>query len=133
MPKITVNSFINRDFFEYYLLLRLSLPSIFTLTIIQFHPFPFSSNQPSPHIFLPQNQSMATHLTVNKHNMIANLDKTQLNVDFHGVIDFLTGSSINYALLVNPDIIGPWIQEFWATTTSALEEEESFIRATVAG
>jgi hypothetical protein len=35
--------------------------------------------------------------------------------------------------MVNPDIIGPWIQEFWATATSGLEEEESFIRATVAG
>ena len=76
---------------------------------------------------------MANLPTVNKHNMIANLDKTQLNVDFHGIIDFLTRSSINYALLVNPDIIGPWIQEFWATATSGLEEEESFIRATVAG
>ena len=52
---------------------------------------------------------MANRPTVNKHNMIANLDKTQLNVDFHGIIDFLTGSSISYALLVNPDIIGPWI------------------------
>ena len=45
--------------------------------------------------------------------MIANLEKTQKNVDFHGIIDFLTGSSINYSLLVNPKIIGPWIQEFW--------------------
>ena len=76
---------------------------------------------------------MANRSTVNKHNMIANLDKTQLNVDFHGVIDFLTGSSINYALLVNPDIIGPWLQEFWATATSGLEEYEAFIQGMVAG
>jgi hypothetical protein len=76
---------------------------------------------------------MANPPTVSKHNMIANLEKTQLNVDFHAIIDFLTRSSINYAFLVDPDIIGPWIQEFWNTPTSGLEEEEDFIQATVAG
>ena len=76
---------------------------------------------------------MANRPTVNKHNMIANLDKTQLNVDFHGIIDFLTGSSINYALQVNPDITRPWLQEFWATATSGLEEVEAFIQAMDAG
>ena len=66
--------------------------------------------------------------------MIANLDKTPKNVDFHAIIDFLTGSSINYAILVNPDIIGPWIQEFWATATSCWEEDDiSYIEATVEG
>lgn len=63
--------------------------------------------------------------------MIANLEKTQKNVDFHGIIDFLTGSSINYSLLVNPEIIGPWIQEFWAMTRSGLEEGEDVIQATI--
>jgi hypothetical protein len=76
---------------------------------------------------------MATRPTCSKHNMIANLDKTALNVDFHAIIDFLTGSSINYALLVSPDIIGPWIQEFWATAKSSIQDDEdddSFIQAT---
>jgi hypothetical protein len=72
--------------------------------------------------------------TCSKHNMIANLDKTELNLDFHAVIDFLTGSSINYSLLVNPDIIGPWIQEFWATAASGWEEPDvPYITAKVAG
>ena len=72
--------------------------------------------------------------TCNRHNMIANLEKTELNVDFHDMIDFLTGSSINYAILVNPDIIGPWIQEFWATAEAGWEEMDIwFIKARVAG
>lgn len=76
---------------------------------------------------------MANRPKISKHNMIANLDKTQKNVDFHAIINFFTGSSINYALLVHPDIIGPWIQEFWNISTSGLEEEEDFIQVTVAG
>ena len=76
---------------------------------------------------------MANRPTISKHNMIANLEKTQKNLDFHGIIDFITGSSINYSLLVNPEIIGPWIQEFWATARSDLEEGEYVIHATVVG
>ena len=65
--------------------------------------------------------------------MIANLLKTPANAQFHQIIDFLTGSSINYSLLVNPDIIGPWIQEFWRTAEHIEQEDESVITATVAG
>jgi hypothetical protein len=50
---------------------------------------------------------MANRPTITKHNMIANLEKTQKNIDFHGIIDFFTGTTINYSLLVNPEIIGP--------------------------
>jgi hypothetical protein len=35
--------------------------------------------------------------------------------------------------LVNPEIIGPWIQEFWATARSDLEEREDVVHATVVG
>ena len=65
--------------------------------------------------------------------MIANLGKTQKNIDFHGIIDFLTGSSINYSLLVNSEVIGPWIQEFWAMARAELEDGEDVIRAIVVG
>ena len=65
--------------------------------------------------------------------MIANLLKTPANAQFHQIIDFLTGSSINYSLLVNPDIIGPWIQEFWRTADHIDQEDESVITATVSG
>ena len=76
---------------------------------------------------------MANRRTNTKHNMIANLEKTQDNIDFHGIIDFLTGTNICYSILVNPEIIGPWIQAFWDTARSQVEDGEDIITATVAG
>lgn len=81
---------------------------------------------------ISKNPTMARR-EVHKHNMIANLEKTPSNFELHAIIDFLTGSSINYALLVNPDIISPWIQEFWATAEKGDDDDDSFIMATVAG
>ncbi|GJS10788.1 hypothetical protein Tco_0367584 [Tanacetum coccineum] len=49
---------------------------------------------------------MAIMNSCNKHNMIACVAKTERNADFHDVIDFLTGCSVNYALLVSPDVAG---------------------------
>ncbi|GJZ41968.1 hypothetical protein Tco_0588854 [Tanacetum coccineum] len=60
---------------------------------------------------------MANIRSCNKHNMIACVEKTAQNADFYQIIDFLTGCSINYSLLVDPDLIGPWLQQFWATAT----------------
>ncbi|GJS85822.1 hypothetical protein Tco_0752363 [Tanacetum coccineum] len=37
-----------------------------------------------------------------KHNMVAYLEKTDGNAEFHEIIDFLTRSSIHYALIVTP-------------------------------
>ncbi|GJY97223.1 hypothetical protein Tco_0514133 [Tanacetum coccineum] len=51
---------------------------------------------------------MAIMNSCNKHNMIACVEKTERNTDFHDVIDFLTGCSVNYALLVSPDVIQQW-------------------------
>ncbi|GJT15223.1 hypothetical protein Tco_0873929 [Tanacetum coccineum] len=44
---------------------------------------------------------MANIRTCNKHNMIACVEKTAQNADFYQIIDFLTGCSINYSLLVD--------------------------------
>jgi hypothetical protein len=76
---------------------------------------------------------MAHRPTITKHNMMANLEKTQKNIDFHGIIDFLTGTTIHYSLLVNLEIIRPWIQEFWATARAKIENGEDVIHATVVG
>ncbi|GJY35026.1 hypothetical protein Tco_0420404 [Tanacetum coccineum] len=76
---------------------------------------------------------MATIRSCNKHNMIACVEKTAQNADFYQVIDFLTGCSINYSLLVDPDIIGPWLQQFWATATLQVINDVPHIRAKVAG
>ncbi|GKE40386.1 hypothetical protein Tco_1463791 [Tanacetum coccineum] len=43
---------------------------------------------------------MATLETCPKHNMVAYLEKTDGNAKFHEIIDFLTRSSIYYALTV---------------------------------
>ncbi|GJT60309.1 putative ribonuclease H-like domain-containing protein [Tanacetum coccineum] len=55
------------------------------------------------------------------------------NADFYQIIDFLTGCSINYSLLVDPDLIGPWLQQFWATATLQVINDVPHIRAKVAG
>ncbi|GJV56158.1 hypothetical protein Tco_1457163 [Tanacetum coccineum] len=52
---------------------------------------------------------------------------------FYQIIDFLTGCSINYSLLVDPDLIGPWLQQFWATATLKVINDVPHIRAKVAG
>ncbi|GJR38865.1 hypothetical protein Tco_1214549 [Tanacetum coccineum] len=76
---------------------------------------------------------MANIRSCNKHNMIACVEKTAQNADFYQVIDFLTGCSINYSLLVDPDLIGPWLQQFWATATLQVINDVPHIRAKVAG
>ncbi|GJR97640.1 putative ribonuclease H-like domain-containing protein [Tanacetum coccineum] len=48
---------------------------------------------------------------------------------FYQIIDFLTGCSINYSLLVDPDLIGPWLQQFWATATLKVINDVPHIRA----
>ncbi|GJS90813.1 hypothetical protein Tco_0773449 [Tanacetum coccineum] len=71
---------------------------------------------------------MANIRTCNKHNMIACVEKTEHNADFHQIIDYLAGCSINYSLLVDPDLIGPWLQQFWATASLRVINEVSHIR-----
>ncbi|GJS78528.1 hypothetical protein Tco_0728409 [Tanacetum coccineum] len=48
---------------------------------------------------------MANIRTCNKHNMIACVEKTEHNADFHQIVNYLNGCSINYSLLVDPDLI----------------------------
>ncbi|GJS40152.1 hypothetical protein Tco_0565195 [Tanacetum coccineum] len=76
---------------------------------------------------------MANIRTCNKHNMIACVEKTAQNADFYQIIDFLTGCSINYSLLVDPDLIGLWLQQFWATASLKVINDVPHIRAKVAG
>ncbi|GJR98710.1 hypothetical protein Tco_0270884 [Tanacetum coccineum] len=65
--------------------------------------------------------------------MIACVEKTERNADFHEVIDFLTGCYVNYALLVSPDVIQQWIQQFWNTAKVRMINEVAHIEAKVAG
>ncbi|GJS88607.1 hypothetical protein Tco_0771243 [Tanacetum coccineum] len=65
--------------------------------------------------------------------MIACVEKTAQNADFYQIIDYLTGCSINYSLLVDPDLIGLWLQQFWATASLRVINDVPHIRAVVAG
>ncbi|GJX48431.1 hypothetical protein Tco_0273621 [Tanacetum coccineum] len=76
---------------------------------------------------------MAIMNSCNKHNMIACVAKTECNADFHEVIDFLTRCSVKYALVVSPDVIQQWIQQFWSTAKVRMLNEVAHIEAKVAG
>nr|GEX92653.1 hypothetical protein [Tanacetum cinerariifolium] len=49
------------------------------------------------------------------HNMIAYLTKSKASEGFNQIIDFLNGSSIKYALIVNPNIYVSCIKQFWTS------------------
>ncbi|GJQ98816.1 hypothetical protein Tco_0521801 [Tanacetum coccineum] len=76
---------------------------------------------------------MANIRTCNKHNMIACVEKTAQNADFYQIIDFLTGCSINYSLLVDPDLIGPCFTNLATASLKSEIKDLPYIRAKVAG
>nr|GEV64804.1 hypothetical protein [Tanacetum cinerariifolium] len=51
------------------------------------------------------------------HNMIAYLTKSDASEGFDQIIDFLNGSSIKYALTVNPNIYVSCIKQFWTSVS----------------
>ncbi|GKB16855.1 hypothetical protein Tco_0850778 [Tanacetum coccineum] len=53
-----------------------------------------------------------------KHNMVAYLEKTEGNAEFHEIIDFLTRSSIHHALIVSPVVSTPFVEQFWTSANS---------------
>nr|GFC61112.1 hypothetical protein [Tanacetum cinerariifolium] len=67
------------------------------------------------------------------HNMIAILEKTEHNIDFHQIVDFIEASLIMYALTINPTVYVSHIQEFWSTARIETTNEEIKILATIDG
>ncbi|GJT19101.1 hypothetical protein Tco_0877807 [Tanacetum coccineum] len=57
-------------------------------------------------------------LFVDQHNMVAFLENSDDNSEFHQIVDFLSSCSINYALTVSPTIYASYIEQFWNTATS---------------
>nr|GFA93925.1 xylulose kinase-1 [Tanacetum cinerariifolium] len=47
--------------------------------------------------------------------MVAYLSKSDASEGFHQILDLLNGSSIKYALMVNPNIYVSCIKQFWTT------------------
>ncbi|GJT09431.1 hypothetical protein Tco_0856473 [Tanacetum coccineum] len=70
---------------------------------------------------------------VDQHNMVACLERTDGNAEFHQIVDFLTTSPIHYALTVSPTIYASYIEQFWATAKSKTVNNVKQIHATVDG
>ncbi|GJR86736.1 hypothetical protein Tco_0210747 [Tanacetum coccineum] len=68
-----------------------------------------------------------------KHNMVAYLEKTEGNVEFHEIIDFLKRSSIHYALTVSPVVSTTFVEQFWTSAKSKTINNVRHITAKVAG
>ncbi|GJZ63356.1 hypothetical protein Tco_0619777 [Tanacetum coccineum] len=64
--------------------------------------------------------------------MVAYLEKTDGNAEFHEIIDFLTRSSIHYALTVSPVVSTTFVEQFWMTAKSKTINNVRYITATVA-
>ncbi|GJZ92475.1 hypothetical protein Tco_0664540 [Tanacetum coccineum] len=63
--------------------------------------------------------------------MVACLEKSEENVKFHQIVDFLSTCSINYALTVNPTIYTSYIEQFLITATSKTVNSVEQIHAIV--
>ncbi|GKC67291.1 hypothetical protein Tco_1099889, partial [Tanacetum coccineum] len=65
--------------------------------------------------------------------MVAYLEKTDGNTEFHEIIDFLSRSSIHYALTVSPVVSTTFIEQFWMSAKSKIIDNIRNITAKVAG
>ncbi|GKC92096.1 hypothetical protein Tco_1157538 [Tanacetum coccineum] len=68
-----------------------------------------------------------------KHNMIAYLEKTAGNAEFHEIIDFLTRRLIHYALTVSPVVSTTFVEQFWMSAKSKTINNVRYITAKIAG
>nr|GEZ48789.1 hypothetical protein [Tanacetum cinerariifolium] len=67
------------------------------------------------------------------HNMVAILEKSEHNVDFHPMVDFIETSPLRYALTVKPTVYVSHIRQFWSTARIETMEEGTKILAIVDG
>ncbi|GJU64701.1 putative ribonuclease H-like domain-containing protein [Tanacetum coccineum] len=77
--------------------------------------------------------NMAALESCPKHNMIAYLEKTEGNVEFHEVIDFLRRSYIYHALTVSPVVSTTFVEQFWTSAKSKTINNVRHITAKVVG
>ncbi|GKE64013.1 hypothetical protein Tco_1518174, partial [Tanacetum coccineum] len=68
-----------------------------------------------------------------KHNMVAYLEKTDGNTEFHEIISFLTCNPIHYALTISPVVSTTFVEQFWMSAKSKLINNVRYISAKVAG
>ncbi|GJS91546.1 hypothetical protein Tco_0774182 [Tanacetum coccineum] len=65
--------------------------------------------------------------------MVACLERTEGNVDFHQIVDFLNASTIKYSLTISPTIYASYIEQFWSTAKTKIVNNETQIYAKVDG
>ncbi|GJU10550.1 hypothetical protein Tco_1132946 [Tanacetum coccineum] len=65
--------------------------------------------------------------------MVACLEKSEGNSNFHEIVDFLTANIVHYALTVSPTIYASYIEQFWNTTHSQIVNDVKQIHTTVDG
>ncbi|GKA73278.1 zinc finger BED domain-containing protein RICESLEEPER 2-like protein [Tanacetum coccineum] len=65
--------------------------------------------------------------------MVAYLEKTDGNAEFHEIIDFLTRTSIHHALTVSPVVSTTFVEQFWTNVKSKIINNVRHITAKVAG
>ncbi|GKF55221.1 hypothetical protein Tco_0165561 [Tanacetum coccineum] len=65
--------------------------------------------------------------------MVAYLEKTNENTEFHQIMYFLIRSSIYYALTVSLIVSTLFVEQFWTTAKYRTVNNISYIDATVAG
>nr|GEZ92349.1 hypothetical protein [Tanacetum cinerariifolium] len=65
------------------------------------------------------------------HNMVAILEKSEHNIDFHPTVDFVAASPLRYALTVKPTVYVSHLRQFWSTARIETIEEGTKILATV--
>ncbi|GJW69304.1 hypothetical protein Tco_0123728 [Tanacetum coccineum] len=69
-----------------------------------------------------------------KHNMVAYLEKSEGNAEFHEIIDFLKRSSIHHALTVSPVVSTTFVEQFFGRLLSSkIINNVRHITAKVAG
>nr|GFC77745.1 hypothetical protein [Tanacetum cinerariifolium] len=65
--------------------------------------------------------------------MIAILEKSEHNIDFYQIVDFIEASHIWYALTINSTVYVLHIRQFWSTARIETTNEGTKILATVDG
>nr|GEX41857.1 hypothetical protein [Tanacetum cinerariifolium] len=83
--------------------------------------------------FSSLNNSMDNLKFVNQHNMVAYLEKRDINTEFHQIVDFLSSFSITYGLTVSPTIYASYIEQFGNTASSKTVSSVMQIHAIVDG
>nr|GEZ32145.1 synaptobrevin, longin-like domain protein [Tanacetum cinerariifolium] len=79
------------------------------------------------------NKIMARLQFCDYHNMVAILEKSENNVDFHPIVDFVEASLLRYALTFKSTIYVSHIRQFWSTARIETTKEGTKILATVDG